>query len=68
MGQRWYISHAETICQNVFGMLIGFVIMHFYGLPLNDSIKLQLVFLVASYVRGYTIRRLFENYRLRRFQ
>lgn len=68
MGQRWYVSHAETICQNVFGMLIGFVIMHFYGLPLNDSIKLQLVFLVASYVRGYTIRRLFENYRLRRFQ
>lgn len=63
MSQKWYESHIETICQNVVGMLIGFLIMHLYGLPFTDSVGLQLIFLVASYVRGYTIRRLFENHR-----
>lgn len=62
MAQKWYESHAETICQNVFGLLIGFTIMHFWGLPFGESIKLQLVFLVASYIRGYTIRRVFDRY------
>lgn len=62
MSQKWYVSHAETICQNVVGMLIGFMIMHLWGLPFGESVKLQIVFLFASYIRGYTIRRLFNNY------
>lgn len=62
MSQKWYISHAETITQNALGMLIGFCIMHIYGLPFGESVKLQLVFLVASYVRGYSVRRFFEKY------
>lgn len=58
--QPWYISHAETLTQNVIGQILAFVILHIYGMPIADSLQLQLVFLIVAYVRGYLIRRFFN--------
>lgn len=63
LGQPWYISHAETIAQNVIGQLCAFAILWWWGLPLVSSLKLQLVFFVVAYTRGYLIRRWFNSRR-----
>lgn len=60
-GQKWYISHAETIAQNVLGLLIAFIILKLYGLSTHDSVRLQIIFFVASYARSYAIRRVFNH-------
>lgn len=62
MKQSWIESHLEQITQNVVGLIVGFIILQFYGLSVSQSVGLQLVFFVASYSRGYLIRRLFNNY------
>ena len=59
--QKWYVSHAETMCQNFFGIIIGFIILHLWGLPLSESLTLQFIFFVAAYTRGYFIRRVFNH-------
>lgn len=59
--QPWYISHAETIAQNVGGQAVAFVILWAYGITGSQGLALQLTFLVAAYIRGYTIRRWFES-------
>lgn len=58
--QKWYISHAETITQNVVGLLIGFIILNSFGLSTHESISLQIVIFITSYIRSYFIRRIFN--------
>lgn len=59
--QPWWLSHAETLAQNVVGQILCFLILHIYGIPVLDSFQLQLVFLIVAYARGYFIRRLFNR-------
>ncbi len=59
--QSFLISHAETILQNVIGLLIGFIILHCYGIESSLSFKLQLTFFIFAYIRSYLIRRLFNR-------
>lgn len=54
--------HAETLTQNILGLLIGFTILHLWGLPFGESIALQVVFFVVSYIRSYLVRMFFSNY------
>lgn len=61
MKQPWYISHAETLAQNVIGQLCALIILAVYGLPLSHSLGLQAVFFVVAYTRSYIIRRYFAN-------
>lgn len=61
MSQKWYISHAETISQNTIGLLVGFIILHIWGLSVTESFGLQAIFFVTSYIRSYVIRRLFNR-------
>ena len=35
--QKWYVSHAETIVQNVLGLLIAFIILRVHGLSTHNS-------------------------------
>lgn len=56
------LMHLETVTQNVVGILIGFLILHLWGLPLMESLQLQLVFVVISYIRSYYIRKFFSKY------
>lgn len=59
--QKWYVSHAETLAQNVFGQIIAFVVLHLYGMDVSTSLQIQVILFVASYVRSYVIRRTFNS-------
>jgi hypothetical protein len=59
--QKWYVSHAETLAQNVFGLLIGFLVLQAFGISVSESLQLQAVLFVASYIRSYIIRRTFNS-------
>lgn len=62
MKQPWYVSHAETITQNVLGQLLAIVILWVYNIPFwTTGWKLQLTFFVVAYARGYGVRRFFES-------
>jgi hypothetical protein len=58
--QPWYVSHAETIAQNVVGQIIAFIIFWCYDIRGSQGLLLQATFFVAAYARGYAIRRVFE--------
>lgn len=59
--QAWYVSHAETLAQNVVGQIIAFVIMSLFGIETEKTIQIQATFLVVAYIRGYIIRRIFNR-------
>ncbi len=65
MAQKWYISHAETIVQNVLGLIISFIILKSFGMSTHESIQLQSVFFVVSYIRSYLVRRTFDKLNLK---
>lgn len=58
--QPWYISHAETITQNIVGQILAFIILRLWGMPVSDGLQLQLIFFLVAYTRGYLIRRFFN--------
>ena len=53
--------HIETLTQMVVGLILGFVILRIFGLTNSQSITLQFIFFVVSYVRSYSIRWLFKE-------
>lgn len=62
MRQAWYVSHAETIAQNVAGQALAFIILWAYGVDSATGLQLQATFLVVAYLRGYAIRRAFDRW------
>lgn len=60
--QPWYLSHAETIVQNVVGQLVAFVLLWAWGISGAKGLLIQASFFVVSYARGYCIRRLFDRW------
>ena len=55
------LIHLETLAQIVSGNIIALVILYFYGMSLQQSLSLQLIFFVTSYIRSYFIRRTFSK-------
>lgn len=55
------VIHLETLTQNVVGLVIAFIILTLWGLPFIESVALQTIFFVTSYIRGYCIRKLFRS-------
>ena len=55
------LIHLETLAQIVSGNIIALVILYFYGMSLQQSLSLQIVFFVTSYIRSYFIRRTFNK-------
>ena len=53
--------HLETLAQIISGNIIALVILYFYGMSLQQSLGLQLIFFVTSYIRSYFIRRTFSK-------
>ena len=53
--------HLETLTQNVVGLVVAFIILTLWGLPFIESVALQAIFFITSYVRGYCIRKLFRS-------
>ena len=55
------LIHLETLAQIISGNIIALVILYFYGMSLQQSLGLQLIFFVTSYIRSYFIRRTFSK-------
>ena len=55
------LTHLETLAQIISGNIIALVILYFYGMSLQQSLSLQLIFFVTSYIRSYFIRRTFNK-------
>ena len=55
------LTHLETLAQIISGNIIALVILYFYGMSLQQSLSLQLIFFVTSYIRSYFIRRTFSK-------
>lgn len=53
--------HLETLTQNIVGLIVAFIILTLWGLPFIESLALQTIFFVTSYIRGYCIRKLFRS-------
>ena len=53
------LIHLETLAQIISGNIIALVILYFYGMSLTQSLSLQVVFFVTSYIRSYFIRKTF---------
>ncbi len=62
MKQPWYVSHAETIAQNVFGQIIAFVLLWSFDITGSKGLQIQVAFFIAAYARGYAIRRAFNRW------
>lgn len=56
-------SHLETWCQMIVGTLLAQLILWLFGVPLLTAINLNIVMFIVSYVRTYTIRRIFNRLR-----
>lgn len=53
------LIHLETLTQILVGNVVALVILYFYGMSLTQSLSLQVVFFVTSYIRSYFIRKTF---------
>lgn len=58
---RESMVHLETLTQNIVGLIVAFIILTLCGLPFYESLALQTIFFVTSYIRGYCIRKLFRS-------
>ena len=56
------LIHLETITQIVVGNIVALVILYFYGMTLTQSLSLQVIFFITSYVRSYFIRKAFSKF------
>ena len=56
------LIHLETLAQILVGNLVALVILSLYGMTLTQSLSLQVVFFIASYIRSYFIRKMFSKY------
>ena len=56
-----HYAHLETITQNILGIIAGLIILKLFNIPLSDSIQLQVIFFVVSYIRSYYVRRVFSK-------
>lgn len=56
------LIHLETLAQIISGNIIALVILYFYGMTLTQSLSLQVVFFITSYIRSYFIRRTFSKF------
>ena len=55
------IPHIEALTQNIVGMIIAFIILKLFGMSFTESVLLQSIFFVTSYIRSYAIRKLFKS-------
>ena len=53
------LIHLETLAQILVGNVVALVILYFYGMTLTQSLSLQVIFFITSYIRSYFIRKMF---------
>lgn len=52
-------SVYESITNVLVGAVISQVVLSCFGLPLADNLEITATMLVASFIRGYIVRRIF---------
>ena len=55
------LPHIEALTQNIIGMVIAFITLKMFGMSFTESVLLQSIFFVTSYIRSYAIRKLFKS-------
>ena len=55
------LIHLETLAQILVGNVVALVILYFYGMTLTQSLSLQVIFFITSYIRSYFIRKTFSK-------
>ena len=55
------LIHLETLAQIFVGNIVALVILYFYGMTLTQSLSLQVIFFITSYIRSYFIRKTFSK-------
>ena len=55
------LIHLETLAQILVGNIVALVILSLYGMTLTQSLSLQVVFFITSYIRSYFIRKTFSK-------
>ena len=61
------LIHLETLAQILVGNVVALVILYFYGMTFTQSLSLQVVFFITSYIRSYFIRKMFIKIHSRKF-
>ena len=56
------LIHLETLAQILVGNVVALVILYLYGMTLTQSLSLQVVFFITSYIRSYFIRKMFIKF------
>ena len=56
------LIHLETLAQILVGNVLALVILSLYGMTLTQSLSLQVLFFVTSYIRSYFIRKTFIKF------
>ena len=56
------LIHLETLAQIISGNIVALVILYFYGMTLTQSLSLQVIFFITSYIRSYFIRKMFIKF------
>ena len=56
------LIHLETLAQILVGNVVALVVLYFYGMSLTQSLSLQVVFFITSYIRSYFIRKTFIKF------
>lgn len=59
--KRRYLIHAEALSNTIIGIIISTIVYYLWGIPFSESILLQIVFFILSYLRGYLIRCIFSK-------
>ena len=55
------LIHLETLAQILVGNVVALVILSLYGMTLTQSLSLQVIFFITSYIRSYFIRKTFSK-------
>ena len=55
------LIHLETLAQILVGNVVALAILSLYGMTLTQSLSLQVIFFITSYIRSYFIRKTFSK-------
>lgn len=58
---KHHLPHIEALTQNIIGMIIAFIILKIFGMSFTESVLLQSIFFITSYIRSYVIRMVFKK-------
>ena len=62
------LLHLEALTQNILGILIAFTILHLWGMSMSESVALQCIFFITSYIRSYLVRNVFKRFEIKQLK